>query len=243
MERCGLTEAQDRRGNWQGGTPSPVFNAPVVVLGLIAVLAAIHIILQFGGDSWQVESLQIFALIPARFTKPGFPMIEGSQYWSLLTYGFLHADWMHLLFNSLWLLVFGTPAARYLGSSRFLLLCAVSTIAGGLGSLALHWGSVVYVLGASAAVSGLLAAAIPIIYGSRVHGGVRPLGPSELLKSPKALMFMGIWLVVTLASGATGWTGNSFIAEGGIAWEAHLGGFIAGLVGFYVLAARAVRAP
>ena len=53
---------------------------------------------------------------------------------------------------------------------------------------------------------------------------------------------MGIWLVVTLASGAAGWTGNSFMAEGGIAWEAHLGGFIAGLAGFYALAARAVRA-
>ena len=238
-----MTEAQDRRGNWQSGTPAPVFNAPFVVVGLIAVLAAIHVVLQFGGDNLQVESLQIFALIPARFTKPGFPMVEGSQYWSLITYGFLHADWMHLIFNSLWLLVFGTPAARYLGPGRFLLLCAVSTVAGGLGSLALHWGTVVYVLGASAAVSGLLAAAIPIIYGRRVPGGVRPLRPSELLRNPKALMFMGIWLVVTLASGAAGWTGNSFIAEGGIAWEAHLGGFIAGLAGFYVFAAGAVRTP
>jgi membrane associated rhomboid family serine protease len=213
----------------------PVFNVPKIVLGLIAVLLAIHGLLQFGGESWQTESLFIFALIPARFTASGFPMIAGSQYWSLLSYGFLHGDWMHVLFNSLWLLAFGTPAARYLGNGRFLLLCAISTVTGALASLALHWGQVVFVLGASGAVSGLLGAAIPVMYGRRVRGGVVPLLPSELLRNRNALMFMVIWLVITLVSGAAGWTGNSFVQEGGIAWEAHLGGFIGGIAGFYVL--------
>ena len=231
---------QTTSGNWQT-RPAPAFNAPASVLVLIGVLVAVHAALQFGGESWQAYIDQMFSLIPARFTKPGFPMLPGSQYWSLITYGFLHADWMHLLFNCLWLLVFGTPAARYLGTSRFLLLCVISTVAGGLASLALHWGEVVYVLGASAAVSGLLAAAIPIMYGHRVPGGMVPLSPGELIRSRKALLFMVIWLIVTLASGATGWTGNSFLAESGIAWEAHLGGFIGGLAGFYGLARRSVR--
>lgn len=208
---------------------------PGIVLALIAVLLAIHGLLQFGGESWQTESLFIFSLIPARFTSADFPMIAGSQFWSLLTYSFLHGDWMHVLFNCLWMLVFGTPAARFLGAGRFLLLCAISTVAGGLASLALHWGQVVFVLGASGAVSGLLAAAIPVMYGHRVPGGVVPLGPSELVTNRNALLFMAVWLVITLVSGATGWTGNSFVRESGIAWEAHLGGFLGGLAGFYVL--------
>ena len=236
-----MNEPPTNNGNWRP-VAAPIFNAPVIVLVLIGVLVAIHAALQFGGGSWQTEALFLFALIPARFTATAIPMLQGSQYWSLLTYGLLHADWMHLAFNSLWLLVFGTPAARYLGTPRFLLLCSIATMAGGLASLALHWGEVVFVLGASAAVSGLLAAAIPIMYGRRVAGGWRPLSPRELLGDRRALLFMGIWLLVTLASEAASWTGNSFVPEGGIAWEAHLGGFLGGIAGFYALARRNVQA-
>jgi membrane associated rhomboid family serine protease len=236
-----VSQSAHEPGNWKTGTRQPVFNAPWSVMALIAVLAVIHAALQFGGQSWQSESMFLFALIPARFTDPGFPMIEGSEYWSLLTYGFLHGDWMHLLFNSLWLLVFGTPVARYLGALRFFTLCLIAAVTGALASLALHWGEVVFVVGASGAVSGLLAAAIPIMYGIKVPGGARPLSPGELLRSRNALIFMAIWLAITLVSGASGWTGNSFVEESGIAWEAHLGGFIGGLLGFYLLARRAVR--
>lgn len=236
-----LSHSAHEPGNWKTGTRQPVFNAPWSVLGLIGILTIIHAALQFGGESWQIESQYLFALIPARFTDPGFPMIAGSEYWSLITYGFLHGDWMHLLFNCLWLLVFGTPVARYLGPLKFLALCAIAAVAGGLASLALHWGTVVFVIGASGAVSGLLAAAIPIMYGIKVPGGVRPLMPGELLQSRSALVFMAIWLGITLVSGATGWTGNSFVEESGIAWEAHLGGFLGGLLAFYLLARRTVR--
>ena len=169
-------------------------------------------------------------------------MPAGSAYWTLLTYMLLHGDWMHLTFNSLWLLVFGTPVARYLGSRRFLLVCLLAGLAGALASLVLHWGQMVFVVGASGAVSGLLAAAIPIMYGKRVMGGARPLTFGEFLASPRALMFTAIWLALTLFSGAAGWTGNSFMSEGGIAWEAHLGGFAGGLLAFYALAPR-TRAP
>ena len=193
------------------------------------------------GESWQVWSLFALALNPIRFTDPGFPMLPGSQYWSLVTYMLLHADWMHLTFNSLWLLVFGTPVARYLGSLRFLALCLISGVVGGLASLYLHWGLEIFIIGASGAVSGLLAAAIPIMYGRKVWGGARPLTFGEFVTNPRALMFTGVWLALTLLSGASGWTGNSFVAEGGIAWEAHVGGFIGGLLAFYALAPRVVR--
>ncbi|WP_421694891.1 rhomboid family intramembrane serine protease [Aestuariivirga sp.] len=219
----------------------PAINAPAAVLGVIGLLAAIHGALWFGGENWQRWALFALALIPVRFTDPGFAMIPGSQYWSLFTYMLLHADWMHLLFNCLWLLIFGTPAARYLGTSRFLALCVISGLVGGLCSLALHWGQEIIIIGASGAVSGLLGAAMPLIYGRSVAGGARPLTLGELIRNPRALMFTGVWLALTLFSGAAGWTGNSFVSEGGIAWEAHIGGFLAGLLCFSWMAPRTVR--
>ena len=217
----------------------PIFNAPGVVLGLITILIAIHLIVLAGGENWMIESTRMFAFIPARYVM-AYDTVPGSQAWSFLTYAFLHAGWMHLLLNCLWLLVFGTPVARYLGGSRFLLLSAVATICGAVASLALHWGERVIVIGASGAVSGLLAAAIPIMFARRVPGGLRPVTPGELIRHRQAIIFMVIFLLITLFSGASGWTGNSFMSEGGIAWEAHLGGFLGGLAAFYLLGQRRV---
>jgi membrane associated rhomboid family serine protease len=225
-------------GGQDGRSSPPIFNVPAVVAGVIGALVAVHVILLLAGDAWLDWSLFAFALIPARWTLPGYPMLPGSQYWSLITYMFLHGGWMHLIFNSLWLLIFGTPAARYLGSARFLLLCLAAGLAGGLASLFLHWGENILVIGASGAVSGLLAAAIPIMYGWRVPGGVVPLSARELMRNSRALGFMLVWLAITLFSGGAGWTGQSFLTESAIAWEAHIGGFVGGLIAFYAMAPR-----
>jgi membrane associated rhomboid family serine protease len=241
-EDFNLADSTPPQANWNTGTRQPVFNAPTIVLAVIGVLVAVHVLLAILDSDWQVWSFYALALNPIRFTDPSFPSPAGAKYWSLATYMLLHGDWMHLTFNSLWLLVFGTPAARYLGSARFLLLSLIAGVAGGLASLALHWGEQVFVIGASGAVSGLLAAAIPVMYGRRVMGGSRPLTMAEFVTSPRALMFTAIWLALTLFSGAAGWTGNGFAAEGGIAWEAHVGGFVGGLLAFYALAPR-TRAP
>lgn len=226
-------------GNWAPPKPPPAINAPAAVLAVIAVLVAIHVGLWLLGTDWQVWSIYALALIPARFTVAGYPMIPGSQYWSLATYMLLHGDWMHILFNSIWLLIFGTPVARYLGSAKFLAICLVSGVIGGLSSLTLHWGQEVIVVGASGAVMGLMGAALPIMYAIRLPGGGgRPLTFPELLRNRRALLFTAVLLALTLFSGGTSWTGNSFLSESSIAWEAHIGGFIGGLLAFYVLAPR-----
>lgn len=220
---------------------APIFNAPGAVLALIVVLAGIHGLLQLLGPDWQDWAFKTFSFIPYRLWAAEGQFAPGSSIWSFLTYAFLHGDWLHLIFNSLWLLVFGTPAARYLGTGRFLALSAFAAVTGAVASLIVNWQAFIVMVGASGAVSGLLAAAIPIMYGQRVIGGVRPLSFDELLRSSKALGFMAIWLAVTLFSGAWGWTGTEFRGQGAIAWEAHVGGFIGGLIGFYALARRQVR--
>ena len=234
-----MSEQHPPRGNWAPAKPPPAFNVPGVVAAVIAVLVAIHVGLWVLGQDWQVWSLYALSLIPARFTVPGYPMPQGAQFWSLATYMLLHGSWTHLVFNCIWLLIFGTPVARYLGSAKFLLLTLVSGVAGGLCSLLLHWGQETIIVGASGGVMSLMGAAIPLMYGERLpHGGWRPSSLPELLRNRRALVFTGVVLAITLFSGGTGWTGNDFLAESSIAWEAHIGGFLAGIFAFYVLAPR-----
>ena len=226
----------------------PIFRAPKVVLILIGSLALVHLAIQIAGENWQVWSLYAFSFIPARITgNTPFPAIWGSQIWSFLTYAFLHANWMHLFFNSLWLLVFGSVVARRLGAFKFLVLASAAAILGAVATLLTHWGEVAIVIGASGAVSGVMAAAIPLMYGTGLRLGdtyrtdistVTPLRPFEIVTNRRALIFTLIWIAVTLFSGASGWTGASFVEEGRIAWEAHLGGFFAGLFAFYRLDRR-----
>ena len=212
------------------GSGGPIVNAPPVVLALIAVLFVIHLLIQIGGDNWANWALNAFALIPERFAGGArTEMIPGSQYWSLITYGFLHEGWMHLLGNSLWLLIFGTPVARKFGALRFLAIAFVSTLGGGLAMLWIYWGVRMIVVGASAAVSGLLAAAIPIVFATPGT----PLTFRKLLCDRRALIITFIFLGMMLLTGVQEIPG--FADNGRIAWEAHIGGFVAGLLSYFVI--------
>jgi membrane associated rhomboid family serine protease len=234
-----VSEGSGDQFNPAGGRPrssGPMVNAPPVVLAVIAVLIGIHLLIRIGGQDWEIWSLYAFALIPARFD--GFDstaMIAGSQYWSLITYGFLHEGWLHVLFNSVWLLIFGTRVAQEFGSIRFLAIALVSTVGGALAMLAVYWGMFIVVVGASAAVSGLIAAAIPVMFG---RPG-KPLSFGELLRNRRGIIFMLVFLGMTLATGVQGLPG---FADGGrIAWEAHLGGFTAGLLAYFIISREGVQ--
>lgn len=214
----------------------PIVNAPPAVLAVVAILIAIHAAIVWGGHDWEIWTLYAFALIPARFQGPdAIAMLEGSQYWSLVTYAFLHDGWMHVLLNSLWLVIFGTPVARQFGTLRFLLIALVATLGGALAMLVLFWGTVIIAVGASAAVSGLLAAAIPIIFG----GPYGPLTFREFVRDRRAIIFTLVFLVMTLLTSVQWLPGFGDGAR--IAWEAHLGGFVAGLIAYFFVSREGVR--
>jgi membrane associated rhomboid family serine protease len=155
-----------------------------------------------------------------------------TPWWTFLTYALLHANWTHLTINGVTLAAFGSPLARRFGGARFLVFLALTAIAGAAAHFALHPFELAPVVGASAAISGTMAASARFAFTRfRAEGepSASPRGASlsELWRNRQALTFIAVWFGVNLLFGlfpkATGETEL-------IAWEAHVGGFAAGLL-------------
>ena len=232
--------------------PRPrAINAPTVVLAWIVALVAIEVARSFLTQRQEVAVLLTFAFIPARFAPPpGMPpgMFPGGwlgDVWTFVTYMFLHGDWMHLAVNCFWMLAFGSPVARRFGAARFVLLSLLAGVAGAALHLVLYWQELVPMIGASAAISGQMAAAVRFIFAG--SGGLAEAarrdprsapaqGLGEVLTNPRALTFLLVWVGMNVLFGASdlGLAGENVR----IAWQAHLGGFAAGLVLFGLIDPR-----
>ncbi len=224
---------------------TPLVSLPPVVWAILVVILAIHTVTWAGGPHWQAWAQYNFAFIPARFASAPFPQPPGAAWWSLLTYAALHADWSHVGTNSLWLAVFSKPVAMRLGALRYLILLSGSVIAGAGAGLVVHWGQPIIMVGISAGVSGVLAASMPLMHGQFQNEShhIRPLKPIALLKNPRALSFTAMFLGLSILTASSQYlTGTAFLEERVIAWEAHIAGFIAGLLLFYSLDRSAISA-
>jgi membrane associated rhomboid family serine protease len=227
----------------------PILNVPPIVVATLAAMVFVHV--------WRIhvltpnenfEFLANFAFIPARYdatVAPSglFPGGWGADIWTFVTYAFIHADWLHIAINGVWLLAFGSAVARRFGPLRFLAFFAVTAAAGAAVHLLTHLGELVVMVGASAAISGFMAAAIRFAFQrggplnswrtqdeSTYHVPAAPL--MAALRDPRILAFLAVWfgLNILLGIGSIAIPG----AEQSIAWEAHIGGFLAGLVLFAV---------
>jgi membrane associated rhomboid family serine protease len=228
-----------------------MFNAPLLVVALVGLLLVIHGAIAFMGKDVEIWSIYAFSFIPQRLLQDALATPVGAQVWSFLTYALLHGSWTHVISNSLWLLVFATPVVRFLGNGKSLVLLAVSAIAGAAAMLVLYWGQFIILVGASAAVSGAMGAAMPIMYapgfraaGAGHSGPMQALSFGELLRNRNAVVFTVVFFALQLLTGASeATTGTAFLSESVIAWEAHLGGFLAGLAMFYLLASKGPSQP
>ncbi len=156
---------------------------------------------------------------------------------SALTYALLHGSWMHVVLNCVWLAAFGSPVVRRCGAGRALVLALATTIGAAFTHWALNPLSPQIVIGASGAVSGFMgAAALFVFERPSSFGGWRPaVAPPRssiagLMRNRSALMFLGTWFGINLLLGLV--AAPLGIAEGGIAWQAHLGGLLTGLLVF-----------
>jgi membrane associated rhomboid family serine protease len=220
----------------------PILNAPAAVVWAIVLLLAIHAAFGFLEEG-RSERLQLaLVFIPARYTTslPLYPGDPSNAYlWSFLTHQFVHADWTHVGLNAAWLLAFGGAVATRVGVLRFTLLALLSGVAGAGLFLMLNWGQLAPMAGASGAVSGLMGAAMRFYFvePAVVPATAAPHAPvalprmtlAETFKDGRARQFIAIWLVLNLA---TALIVPLVTAIPGIAWEAHLGGFLFGLFTF-----------
>ncbi|MGI9513553.1 MAG: rhomboid family intramembrane serine protease [Anderseniella sp.] len=223
-------------------TPPPAINAPGVVLLLAGTLLVIHAGLQLVGSDTYNRVLLTLAFLPVRFqtlTELGGQLLPGGEIarvTSFFTYALLHGSWMHLVMNMVWMLAFGSVAARRLGTARFIGLSMLAAGVAAAFSLVLNWGTGAILVGASGAIAGQMAVAVRLIF---AHGGtlmtslrkdlslVPPEPLLRLFTNRSAVIFIGIWLGVDMLSASSG-----LLSDARIAWEAHLGGFLTGLMVF-----------
>jgi membrane associated rhomboid family serine protease len=208
----------------------PMFFVPKAVLWLLAALVAVHAVFALLPAETAQNLMVRFAFMPIRYA----PGIDGGGVLDMavpfLSHQFLHASWFHLIMNAAWLLACGPVVARRFGPWLFLAFFLVCGGAGAALFLAMDWGGIDGMIGASGAVSGLMAASIRMIPWSsgmpRLWQGARmPLVP---LTARPVIAFTGIWFVTNLIFGVTGFGAGGAVHQ--IAWQAHIGGYVAGLL-------------
>lgn len=218
----------------------PIFNIPAAIVGTLGVLFAIQAGRMLLTPDLDADFLWAMAFVPARYVEGGEEIPGGSlaSVTSFVSYMLVHGDAVHLAVNSVWMLAFGSAVAKRVGSARFLLFSLACGVAGVLVHLALYFGDLRPVVGASAAISGQMAAALRFVLSRRGHISYSsesiaalPLASiGETLKNPRILAIVTIWTTINIIFGL------GFLSldgtETGIAWEAHIGGFMLGLLGF-----------
>jgi membrane associated rhomboid family serine protease len=224
----------------------PILNVPRSVTAASALMVAIQLVRGFLPDETDLTFLLALAFIPARYSgaAPELPGGYVTAVTSFVTYMVVHAGWVHLIVNLLWMLAFGSAVARRIGDLKFIYFSLLCGIAGAFTHLAFHYGDMAPVVGASAAISGQMAGALRFIFRAPGHpeqrtpdligGPLMTLG--QTLTDRRIIAFLVFWVVVNAYFGisAVRIAGQ----EGGIAWEAHIGGFLCGLFLFGLFDSR-----
>jgi len=204
-----------------GGPPK------LVTIGLI-VLNVLAFMLELGqGSEGALQSfITAWGGVPKEYTTghdiaPLIPL----PFWStLLTSMFLHGGWMHLGGNMLYLWIFGDNLEKVMGAARFAIFYLVCGLAASAAHIAFGAGSAVPAVGASGAISGVLGGYILLFPGNRI----RVLTRGGIMQVP-ALVVVGFWILIQLFN-SIGSIAHTSETGGGVAYMAHIGGFVAGLV-------------
>ncbi len=187
---------------------------PLVTYVLIVLNVLFFLVEMSGGDAFIMK----WAFIPSRFLADPI-----GDFPTLFTSMFMHAGWVHLGGNMLYLWIFGDNVEDRLGQGRFIIFYLLCGLAATFAQLAFSLGSDIPNLGASGAIAGVLASYLVMF----PQGRVQVLMGRGVIPMP-ALIVIGLWFVLQLFSGIGSIAGAA--DTGGVAYMAHVGGFVAGFV-------------
>lgn len=188
--------------------------------------------------------IMAYGLVPAKFSLA----LSGSAHYTLadamvplFTCMFLHGGWMHIIGNMWFLWIFGANVEDRLGPVVYLFFYLVCGVASSVAQMAFSWGSRVPSIGASGAISGVLGAFLVYFTWARILALV-PLFIIFFTVRVPAMIFIGLWFLIQFFSGVSALQmsrGNM----GGVAWWAHIGGFVFGVIVASMLGAAIRRSP
>jgi hypothetical protein len=198
---------------------------PLINYLLIAANVIVFFIELSQGRGGFERFVYTYGLVPARYSDPQIAAYfsAGQQAVAFLTFMFLHGGFLHLLGNMWSLFIFGDNVEDRLGHLRYLAFYLLCGLASGVFQLVMHWGSPIPTIGASGAISGVMGAYFILYPGARILTLVPIFFFFQLIEVP-AFFFIGIWFVLQFLNAA--WSSGQ---AGGIAWWAHIGGFIFGI--------------
>jgi membrane associated rhomboid family serine protease len=207
---------------------------PLVTLGLILLNALIFFIEIQMAPSALRSFIFTWGLIPANFLSN-----PGGMWQTIFSSMFLHGGWFHIISNMWVLFIFGDNVEASMGKLRYLIFYLLSGVAAGLLQVYL-WPTTEPMIGASGAIAGVLGAYLVLFPGSRIASLVPILFILTIVEVP-ALIFLVFWFITQLYSGLFMMDGG---ATSGIAWWAHIGGFLFGMlmVSFFARRNLALRA-
>jgi len=198
----------------------PIVNTVLIAVNILAFLLELS-----QGQTFN-KFIYVYGLVPARYSVPQVSayFTVGQQVLPFLTFMFLHGGVLHLLGNVWFLYIFGDNVEDRLGHLRYLAFYLLCGLASGISHLALNWHSEIPTIGASGAIAGVMGAYFLLHPRAKVLTLVPIFIFFQFLEIP-AFVFMGVWFLFQFLSAAAA-SANA----GGIAWWAHIGGFIFGMV-------------
>ncbi len=215
---------------------NPIYSTPVLTIALIVVCSVIFMLQAgTGAAGGQVIAFK-FGLIPSVLLgenrlPPELAVVTPAV--TLLTSMFLHGGWMHLIGNMWFLWIFGNNIEDILGHGRFMVFYILAGLGAAAAQILSDPGSVVPMVGASGAISGIMGAYILLFPNARILTFVW-LGFFITTMRIRAVWFLGIWFAMQALNAA----GSSAGGGGGVAWWAHIGGFVAGILLLFLLKPR-----
>ncbi len=208
----------------------PIVNTLLIILNVVVFFLEASL-----GSRTLNRLIFTFGLVPVRFWAG-----TGLNRWlPIFTSMFLHGSWLHVISNMLALYIFGDNVEDRMGSLRYLVFYFLG---GTLGALAHLWAyptSQLPTVGASGAIAAVLGAYLVLYPRARVITLVPLLLFFPIIEIP-AIVYLGFWFLVQLLSGTSAVAANTF-QGGGVAWWAHIGGFLAGMLLVWLFASRRQR--